>query len=58
LAFALNTAIVSSVSNATRLPLGLVLLGVAIVWGIGAFATLFPALRAASIPPVIATRSV
>jgi len=58
LAFALNAAIVSSTSNATRLPRGLVLLGVGIVWGIGAVATLLPALRAASIPPVIATRSV
>ena len=58
LAFALNAAIVSSASNATRLPLGLVLLGVGIVCGIGAVATLLPALRAASIPPVIATRSV
>jgi len=58
LAFVLNAAIVSSASNATRLPLGLVLLGVVIIWGIGAIATLLPALRAASIPPVIAARSV
>ena len=58
LAFALNGAIVSSASNATRLPVGLVLFGVAIVWGIGAAATLFPALRAASISPVVAARSV
>jgi putative ABC transport system permease protein len=58
LAFALNAAILSSASNATRLPLGLVLLGVVIVWGIGAVATLLPALRGASIPPIIATRSV
>ena len=58
LAYALNAAIVSSASNATRLPIGLVLLGIAIVWGIGAVATLLPALRAASISPVIATRSV
>jgi putative ABC transport system permease protein len=58
LAFVLNAAIVSSASNATRLPPGLVFLGIGIVWGIGAVATLLPALRAASIPPVIATRSV
>lgn len=58
LAFALNAAIVSSANNATRLPAGLVLLGVGIVWGIGAVATLLPALRAARISPVIAARSV
>ena len=58
LAFALNAAIVSTATNATRLPLGLVLLGVVIIWAIGAVATLLPALRGASIPPVIAARSV
>ncbi len=58
LAFALNAAMLSAASNTTRLPLSLVLLGVVIVWGIGAVATLLPALRGASIPPVIAARSV
>ncbi len=58
LAFALNAAIVSSASNATRLPVGLALIGVVIIWGIGAVATLFPALRGASISPVVAARSV
>jgi len=58
LALALNAAIVGAADNATRLPVGLVLLGVVIVWGIGAVATLLPALRGASIPPVIAARSV
>ena len=58
LAFALNAAIVSAATNASRLPFGLVLLGTVIVWGIGAVATLLPALRGASIPPVIAARSV
>ncbi len=58
LAFALNAAIVSAADNATRLPLGLVFLGVVIIWGIGAVATLLPALRGASIPPVIAAQSV
>ena len=57
LAFALNAAIVSAADNATRLPLGLVLLGMVIIWGIGAVATLLPALRGASIPPVIAAQS-
>ena len=57
MAFGLNAAIVSSASNASRLPFGLVVLGVAIVWGIGAVSTLLPALRGASIPPVIAARS-
>ncbi len=58
LAFALNVAIVSAASNATRLPFGLALLGAIIIWGIGAVATLLPALRGASIPPVVAARSV
>jgi putative ABC transport system permease protein len=58
LAFALNAAIVSTVSNTSRLPFSLVLFGVVIIWGIGAVATFFPALRGASIPPVIAARSV
>lgn len=58
LAFALNAAIVSAASNTSRLPFGLVLLGVVLIWGIGAIATLLPALRGASIPPVIAARSV
>jgi putative ABC transport system permease protein len=58
LAFALNAMIVGSATNASRLPLGLVLFGVAVVWGIGAVATLLPAIRGARIPPVIAARSV
>jgi putative ABC transport system permease protein len=58
LAFALNGAIVSNASNTTRLSPGLALFGVAIVWGICAVATLFPALRGASISPVVAARSV
>jgi putative ABC transport system permease protein len=58
LAFALNVAIVNSASNATRLPVGLALVGVVIVWVICAVATLIPALRGASISPVIAARSV
>jgi putative ABC transport system permease protein len=58
LAFVLNATIVNSANNATRLPVGLVLLGVVIMWGIGAIATLLPALRAASISPVVAARSV
>jgi putative ABC transport system permease protein len=57
LAIALNAAIVSSASNVSRLPVGLVLLGMLIVWGIGAVATLLPALRGARVPPVVATRS-
>jgi len=58
MAFGLNAAIVSSASNASRLPFGLVILGVVIVWGVGAVSTLLPALRGASIPPIIAARSV
>ena len=58
LAFALNAGIVSTATNATRLPVGLVIAGIGILWGIGAIATLLPALRGANIPPIIATRSV
>jgi putative ABC transport system permease protein len=58
LAVALNAAIISAASDTTRLPLGLVFLGVVIMWGIGAVATLLPALRGASISPVVAARSV
>ena len=58
LAIALNAAIVGAATNASRLPIGLVLLGVLTVWAIGAVATLLPALRGASIPPVVAARSV
>jgi ABC-type lipoprotein release transport system permease subunit len=53
----LNAAIVSSASNVSRLPVDLVLLGMLIVWGIGAVATLLPALRGARVPPVVAARS-
>ena len=58
LALALNVAIVNAASNISRLPLSLVILGVLIIWSIGAMATLLPALCGASIPPVIAARSV
>jgi len=58
LALALNAAIVGAATNASRLPVGLVLLGVLTVWAIGAIATLLPALRGARIPPVVAARSV
>jgi len=58
LAFGLNMLMVNAADNISRLSLGLVLLGMLIVWGIGALATLIPALRAARIPPVVATQSV
>lgn len=58
LVIALNAALVSNASNATRMPIGLIASSAVIVWAIGAVATLFPALRGASIPPVIAARSV
>lgn len=58
LVIALNAALVSNASNATRMPIGLIAVSAVIVWAIGAVATLFPALRGASIPPVIAARSV
>lgn len=42
----------------SRLPLGYLALGAALLWLLGQLAVLQPALRAASVPPVVATRSV
>ncbi len=41
-----------------RLPLAYLPVGAALLWGIGQLAVLAPALRAAAVPPVVATRSV
>jgi len=41
-----------------RLPLYYLPAGALILWGLGQLAVLGPALRAAAVPPVVATRSV
>ena len=41
-----------------RLPLRYLPIGAVLLWGVGQLAVLGPALRAASIPPVVATRAV
>jgi putative ABC transport system permease protein len=41
-----------------RLPLWYLPVGVAALWLLGQLAVLAPALRAAAVPPVVATRSV
>ena len=58
MAFAMNAAIVGAATNASRLPAGLVLAGVLLVWTIGAVAALLPALRGARVSPVVAARSI
>jgi putative ABC transport system permease protein len=57
LAFALNAVMVGAADNISRLSFGLVLVGLLIVWAIGALATLVPALRGARVPPVVAAQS-
>ena len=51
LAYAMNTAMVSAADNVSRLSVGLVLVGMLIVWGVGLLATLVPALRAQQLHP-------
>jgi putative ABC transport system permease protein len=41
-----------------RLPLWYLPVGALVLWGLGQLAVLSPALRAARVPPVVATRSV
>lgn len=57
LAFGLNLGLVNVVDGA-KLQLGVVAAGVVLLWLIGQLATLGPALRAARVPPAVATRSV
>jgi putative ABC transport system permease protein len=40
------------------LPLWYLPVGALVLWGLGQLAVLAPALRAAAVPPVVATRSV
>jgi len=56
-AFALNVVLVTSLGG-TRLPFGLVVAAVVLLFGVALAATALPARRAAAIPPAVATRSV
>ena len=57
LAFALNLLLMTHY-ELPRLPLYYLPIGALILWGLGQLAVLGPALRAAAVPPVVATRSV
>ncbi|MFC5435789.1 ABC transporter permease [Rhodanobacter umsongensis] len=57
LAFALNLALMTHY-ELPRLPLYYLPIGALVLWGLGQLAVLGPALRAAAVPPVVATRSV
>jgi putative ABC transport system permease protein len=57
LAFGLNLVLMSHY-ELPRLPLWYLPVGALALWGLGQLAVLAPALRAAAVPPVVATRSV
>lgn len=57
LAFVLN-AVLMQHYELPRLPLYYLLIGALMLWALGQLAVLGPALRAAAVPPVVATRSV
>jgi len=57
LAFVLN-AVLMQHYELQRLPWFYLLVGALVLWGLGQLAVLGPALRAAAVPPVVATRSV
>jgi putative ABC transport system permease protein len=57
LAYALNL-IMMRVYEVTLLPLAYLGIGALVLWLLGQLAVLGPALRAAAVPPVVATRSV
>jgi putative ABC transport system permease protein len=57
LAFVLN-AVLMQHYELPRLPLYYLPIGALVLWGLGQLAVLGPALRAAAVPPVVATRSV
>jgi putative ABC transport system permease protein len=57
LAYALNLLLMTQY-ELPRLPLYYLPIGALILWGLGQLAVLGPALRAAAVPPVVATRSV
>ncbi|MHB1058709.1 MAG: ABC transporter permease [Rhodanobacter sp.] len=57
LAYALNLMLMTHY-ELPRLPLFYLPIGALVLWGLGQLAVLGPALRAAAVPPVVATRSV
>ena len=57
LAYALNLMLMQHY-ELPRLPLYYLPIGALVLWGLGQIAVLGPALRAAAVPPVVATRSV
>lgn len=57
LAYALNYGLVTWIQG-TKLDLGMLAAGVAVLWVLGFLSALGPALRAAAVPPAIATRNV
>jgi len=57
LAFGLNLLLMQHY-ELPRLPLYYLPVSALVLWGLGQFAVLGPALRAAAVPPVVATRSV
>jgi putative ABC transport system permease protein len=57
LALALNVLLMQN-DELPRLPSYYLALGALILWTLGQLAVLGPALRAAAVPPVVATRSV
>lgn len=57
LSFALNYGLVTWIEG-TKLDLGMLGAGVVVLWVLGFLSTLGPALRAAAVPPAIATRNV
>ena len=56
LAFAVNLLLMQHY-ELPRLPLSYLPIGALALWGLGQLAVLGPALRAAAVPPVVATRS-
>jgi putative ABC transport system permease protein len=56
LAYALNLLLMR-VYEVTHLPVTYLLIGAMVLWALGQLAVLGPALRAAAVPPVVATRS-
>jgi putative ABC transport system permease protein len=57
LAYLLNILLMEKY-EVTHLPITYLLVGAAVLWALGQVAVLGPALRAASVPPVVATQSV
>lgn len=57
LAYALNLVLMKAY-EVTHLPIGYLLASAVVLWLLGQLAVLGPALRAAAVPPVVATRSV